>query len=164
MHGCCSYVNRSRHTLEATPMPCLYVCMHVCTYHVEDSVHHAGHGDGRTAADRYQEWIVVAVVGTSKLPIHIQFQPSNGAVDVVPDGLVQVPAAAGTCCGCCCSCSCFVLLAERRSECKSGRHVNAHVGHFLQAQALAAEHVPIGVRHERGRTAKGHNEFLRRRQ
>lgn len=83
-------------------------------------------------------------------PAHVVFDAPHGRPHAVPHVLRQVPRV-------------LVGAAQRRRQGKAWRHGNAHVGHFLQAQALAAEKLLVGVRDGSRRPPKAHDAVHRRR-
>ena len=91
---------------------------------VEDGVHHAGHGHGRTRADRHQQRVVAAAEGLAGFllqRLHLVAHLVHDAGGQFMVGMVEV------------------IQAGLRADDETGRHIDPDLGHFAQVGALAAE-------------------------
>jgi len=98
------------------------------THDVEDGVHHPGHGDGRAAPAREEE----GMGGIAELPAHVGFDPGNGRPDLVPDDAGEIVRP-------------LVHLAEGGRQGETRRDVDPDGVHLLQAEALPAQNLLVGI-------------------
>mmetsp|Transcript_2482 Transcript_2482/g.3526 ORF Transcript_2482/g.3526 Transcript_2482/m.3526 type:complete len:709 (-) Transcript_2482:241-2367(-) len=96
---------------------------------VEHGVHHAGHRNSRTRADRDQE----RSLGVTKLHLHLLLDRRDAVHDLVPQTVRELLAGG------------VVLRASLGGDSETRGHAEANVAHLSQVAALSSEKIAHGL-------------------